>query len=65
MKRPILWIMNPGSKETALDESRKILFNAREKRIRPITDDKILTSWNALAITALLMLTGFLVKNIF
>lgn len=29
------------------------LFNARATRIRPITDDKILVSWNALAITAL------------
>jgi len=31
----------------------KKLFRAREKKIRPRTDDKILTSWNAMTITGL------------
>lgn len=31
-----------------INESKRILFEARNKRIRPGLDDKILTSWNAL-----------------
>lgn len=38
---------------TALDRSKKILFEHRSHRIRPGLDDKILTSWNAL------MLSGY------
>ncbi|PTM57806.1 hypothetical protein C8J48_0368 [Desmospora activa DSM 45169] len=36
-----------------LEESRKRLFAAREKRVHPYKDDKILTSWNGLMIAAL------------
>ncbi|HWO83288.1 MAG TPA: thioredoxin domain-containing protein [Solirubrobacterales bacterium] len=36
-----------------LAESRRALFEAREKRVHPGLDDKRLTSWNALAIAAL------------
>jgi uncharacterized protein YyaL (SSP411 family) len=36
-----------------LKSAQKKLFNAREKRARPGRDDKILTSWNALAIKGL------------
>ena len=36
-----------------LKAARTKLFNARHTRIRPITDDKIILSWNALAIKAL------------
>jgi hypothetical protein len=36
-----------------LEVSRQILFDAREKRIHPFKDDKILTDWNGLMIAAL------------
>jgi len=39
--------------QTLLNNARKKLFVAREKRIRPHKDDKILTSWNGLMISAL------------
>jgi uncharacterized protein YyaL (SSP411 family) len=39
--------------ERALEESRQKLFAAREKRIHPLKDDKILTSWNGLMMVAL------------
>lgn len=37
----------------ALKESGQKLFAVREKRIHPLKDDKILTSWNSLMIAAL------------
>ncbi len=36
-----------------LEEARKLLFAAREKRVHPQKDDKILTDWNGLMIAAL------------
>jgi uncharacterized protein YyaL (SSP411 family) len=39
--------------ETALEEARKKLFDVRKKRIHPLKDDKVLTSWNGLMIAAL------------
>jgi uncharacterized protein YyaL (SSP411 family) len=39
--------------DVILQESRIILFNAREKRPHPFKDDKVLTSWNGLMIAAL------------
>jgi uncharacterized protein YyaL (SSP411 family) len=36
-----------------LEGIRKKMFNAREKRVQPHKDDKILTDWNGLMITAL------------
>ena len=38
----------PQEWKTNLDEARKKLLAQRSKRVRPSTDDKILTSWNAL-----------------
>jgi uncharacterized protein YyaL (SSP411 family) len=38
--------------EAGLARSRETLFNAREKRPRPHLDDKIITAWNGLMISA-------------
>jgi uncharacterized protein len=40
----------PASED--VDGARATLFQARERRVRPGVDDKILTAWNALAIRA-------------
>ncbi|MDP8955378.1 MAG: thioredoxin domain-containing protein [Actinomycetota bacterium] len=37
----------------SVETARGALFEAREKRVRPATDDKILVAWNGLAIAAL------------
>ncbi len=39
--------------EARLDQCRRILLAARQQRIRPHRDDKILTAWNGLTIAAL------------
>lgn len=39
--------------DTKLHIAKKKLLTVRDKRIRPLTDDKILTSWNGMAIRAL------------
>jgi uncharacterized protein YyaL (SSP411 family) len=36
-----------------IETARAVLFAARERRVRPRIDDKVLTAWNAMAITAL------------
>ena len=45
---------NKSSNEinSILDVSKQILFEQREKRIKPALDDKILASWNSLVIKA-------------
>ena len=43
-----------GIEPSALAPMVKTLFDARAKRIPPMLDDKVLVSWNALMITALL-----------
>jgi uncharacterized protein YyaL (SSP411 family) len=40
----------PATNESLLQSARGKLFQARERRIRPGRDEKILVSWNALAI---------------
>lgn len=42
-----------GSREPALERARKGMKAFRDGRVRPATDDKILTSWNALMIASL------------
>jgi uncharacterized protein YyaL (SSP411 family) len=49
--RNILYEAEPGS-SPRLDEAKRVLFEARTKRPRPHLDDKILTSWNSLMISA-------------
>jgi uncharacterized protein YyaL (SSP411 family) len=39
--------------EEALKKARKDLFHVREKRVHPLKDDKMITSWNGLMIAAL------------
>jgi uncharacterized protein YyaL (SSP411 family) len=39
--------------EAGLARAREVLFKAREKRVRPGWDDKVLADWNGLAIAAL------------
>ena len=39
--------------EAILAAGRKTLFEAREKRVRPALDDKVLSGWNGLMITAM------------
>ncbi len=45
--------MAPEKLKKMLEESRQKLFAAREKRIHPSKDDKVLTDWNGLMIAAL------------
>jgi hypothetical protein len=45
--------MDASEFQGRIDELRKRLFAARENRARPSTDDKVLTSWNSLMISAL------------
>jgi uncharacterized protein YyaL (SSP411 family) len=42
----------PGPLRPTLSEARRKLFEAREKRIHPGRDEKTLTSWNGLMVTA-------------
>jgi hypothetical protein len=42
----------PETLNLKLFSAHSALFAAREKRVRPGTDDKVLTSWNALMLTA-------------
>jgi uncharacterized protein YyaL (SSP411 family) len=58
LKKPIRELandlnMDQDRLETKLEEIRKKLSDAREKRVRPQKDDKVLTDWNGLMISAL------------
>ncbi len=45
--------VNEGQAAMLLDSARRKLRAAREKRVRPGLDDKVLTSWNALMISGM------------
>ncbi|MHB8511136.1 MAG: thioredoxin domain-containing protein [Actinomycetota bacterium] len=62
----VLW--NPGNKTmepAQLQRIRSLLLEARGHRTRPATDDKILASWNALAISGLAEAGRLLGRNDF
>ena len=40
-------------RDEPLERARQVLFEAREKRVRPGLDDKVLTEWNALFLATL------------
>ena len=44
--------MDPAKLDTVLKDARRRLFDIRKKRVHPLKDDKILTSWNGLMIAA-------------
>ena len=46
--------------EASLAQSRQLLFKLREQRVRPGLDDKVLTGWNGLMITALARVAALL-----
>ena len=45
--------LDPDEADALLASAKEKLFREREKRARPALDDKVLTSWNALAIKGL------------
>lgn len=45
--------MDGNEFETIINKQKKILFDERQNRIHPFTDDKILTSWNGLVMSGL------------
>ncbi|HXG51920.1 MAG TPA: thioredoxin domain-containing protein [candidate division Zixibacteria bacterium] len=45
--------MSPGELTALLEEARRELFAARERRVKPFRDEKILASWNGLALSGL------------
>jgi uncharacterized protein len=49
----VLWRPDGQGAAGELDDARRALFDARDRRVRPATDDKVLTAWNAMAIQAL------------
>ncbi len=52
--RNILFVPRPDEDEwEALAPARALLYEARERRVHPLRDEKVLAGWNGLAISAL------------
>ncbi len=52
--RNVLWVPAPDEREwEALAPARERLREVRERRVHPLRDEKVLASWNGLAISAL------------
>ncbi len=49
--------------EASLEQSRNILFEKRQKRVRPHLDDKVITAWNGMMIGALARAGAILQKQ--
>jgi len=45
--------LDPAELATEVEDARRLLFEAREGRVKPGTDDKVLAAWNGMAIRAL------------
>ena len=45
--------MEPSELESVLEDGRQKLLAARDRRVHPLKDDKVLSSWNGLMIAAL------------
>jgi hypothetical protein len=45
--------MEPSEIEALIADAKRALFAAREKRIKPFRDDKIITAWNGLMLSGL------------
>ncbi len=54
--------VEPAEISRRIDISRRLLFEAREKRVKPFRDEKILTSWNGLALSTLARASAVLVE---
>ncbi len=47
-----MYHLNASEVERRLNEARRKLFHARERRVQPARDEKVLTSWNGLMLAA-------------
>lgn len=46
--------LDPDKLRKSLNEMKEKMWNAREKRVHPLKDDKILSSWNGLMISSMI-----------
>lgn len=44
--------LDPAELDAILERGRRLLFAAREKRVKPFRDEKVLTAWNGLMLSA-------------